>query len=283
MALPRFFVDRPDADFCGTIELPPKAAHHAGRALRLAAGEIVALFNGSGRVWTGPVSFDGKRAFVTIGEETPDDRESPVTMTLVQAQVTPEKMDWIVEKATELGVARIVLVPAQRSVTKLSGDRLEKRLEKCRETVRAACEQCGRNRLPEVVALCARRGSEAHSCAGRPTGHADGKAPQRSLRRGARRRLCAGRIAGGRRSGLAPDPFGSARAAHRNRGACRRRVDQCALRRLCALIRRRALRRGAPRASQRADRALRERSSRLRTRAFAPSRTRRRSLPGACS
>ena len=121
--------------------------------LRLAAGEIVALFNGSGRVWTGPVSFDGKRAFVTIGEETPDDRESPVTMTLVQAQVTPEKMDWIVEKATELGVARIVLVPAQRSVTKLSGDRLEKRLEKCRETVRAACEQCGRNRLPEVVAL----------------------------------------------------------------------------------------------------------------------------------
>lgn len=153
MALPRFFVDRPGADFCGTIELPPKAAHHAGRALRLAAGEIVALFNGSGRVWTGPVSFDGKRAFVTIGEETPDDRESPVTMTLVQAQVTPEKMDWIVEKATELGVARIVLVPAQRSVTKLSGDRLEKRLEKCRETVRAACEQCGRNRLPEVVAL----------------------------------------------------------------------------------------------------------------------------------
>lgn len=153
MALPRFFVDRPDADFGGTIELPPKAAHHAGRALRLAAGEIVALFNGSGRVWTGPVSFDGKRAFVTIEEETPDDRESPVTMTLVQAQVTPEKMDWIVEKATELGVARIVLVPAQRSVTKLSGDRLEKRLEKCRETVRAACEQCGRNRLPEVVAL----------------------------------------------------------------------------------------------------------------------------------
>ena len=153
MALPRFFVDRPDADFCGTIGLPPKAAHHAGRALRLAAGEIVALFNGSGRVWTGPVSFDGKRAFVTIEEETPDDRESPVTMTLVQAQVTPEKMDWIVEKATELGVARIVLVPAQRSVTKLSGDRLEKRLEKCRETVRAACEQCGRNRLPEVVAL----------------------------------------------------------------------------------------------------------------------------------
>ena len=153
MAPPRFFVDRTDADFCGTIELPPKAAHHAGRALRLAAGEIVALFNGSGRVWTGPVSFDGKRAFVTIEEETPDDRESPVTMTLVQAQVTPEKMDWIVEKATELGVARIVLVPAQRSVTKLSGDRLEKRLEKCRETVRAACEQCGRNRLPEVVAL----------------------------------------------------------------------------------------------------------------------------------
>ena len=91
MALPRFFVDRPDADFCGTIELPPKAAHHAGRALRLAAGEVVALFNGSGRVWTGPVSFDGKRAFVTIEEETQDDRESPVAMTLVQAQVTKRR------------------------------------------------------------------------------------------------------------------------------------------------------------------------------------------------
>lgn len=153
MALPRFFVDCPDAYFCGTIELPPKTAHHAGRALRLAAGESVVLFNGSGRVWTGRVSFDGKRAFVTIEGQAPDDRESPVMMTLVQAQVTPEKMDWIVEKATELGVARIVLVPAQRSVTKLSGERLEKRLEKSRETVRAACEQCGRNRLPEVAAL----------------------------------------------------------------------------------------------------------------------------------
>lgn len=153
MALPRFFVDRPDADFVDTIELPPKAAHHAGRALRLAAGEKVVLFNGSGRLWTGPISFDGKRAFVTIEGSEESRNETPLHMTLVQAFVTPEKMDWIVEKAVELGVARIVLIPAKRSVTKLSGDRLMKRVEKCRETVRAACEQCGRNKLPVVEAL----------------------------------------------------------------------------------------------------------------------------------
>lgn len=153
MALPRFYVECPDTDLSGLVELPPKAAHHAGRALRLAAGEIVAIFNGSGRLWTGPISFDGKRAFVTIETEVEDSCESPLFLTLVQAQVTPEKMDWIVEKATELGVSRIVLVPARRSVTKLTGERLQKRVEKCRETVRAACEQCGRNHLPTVEAL----------------------------------------------------------------------------------------------------------------------------------
>ena len=71
-------------------------------------------------------------------------------MTLVQALVSPEKLDWIVEKAVETGVSEIVLTPAARSVTKLAGERLEKRLQKLRDIAVSAAEQCGRNVVPEI-------------------------------------------------------------------------------------------------------------------------------------
>ena len=141
MALPRFFLDLPD-DFDGPeAVLPPKTAHHAGRTLRLAAGEPVEVFNGRGGLWRG-----------ALGGKAPSTTESPLAVTLVQSFVSPEKTDWIVEKAVELGVARVILTPAERSVTKLAGDRLEKRLQKLAETAKAACEQCGRNLIPEIKA-----------------------------------------------------------------------------------------------------------------------------------
>lgn len=154
MSLPRFFIDLPSDAFRlnAPFELPPKAAHHAGRALRLAAGERVELFNGTGRAWRGAVGFSVEKTWVDIDETTAGDREPPVFMTLVQSLVSPEKTDWIVEKAVEAGVSAVRFVPAERSVTRLSGERLAKRLARLTDIARAAAEQCGRNVVPEISA-----------------------------------------------------------------------------------------------------------------------------------
>lgn len=154
MALPRFLINLLD-DTCslpGEVTLPPKAAHHAGRTLRLAAGEPVEVFNGQGGLWRGVIGFDGSRAFVTLKERLESTTESPLAVTLIQSFVSPEKTDWIVEKAVEAGVVQVILCPAERSVTRLTGERLEKRLAKLADTAKAACEQCGRNIVPKVSA-----------------------------------------------------------------------------------------------------------------------------------
>lgn len=152
MSEPRFFIDEPDDFFRGRTPLPPQAARHAGRSLRLAAGERVALFNGRGRRWLGAIGFSGDDAWVDIDACDESSVETPVRMTLLQALVSPDKTEWIVEKAVEAGVARIVLAPASRSVTKLSGDRLQKRLSRLKDIAVSAAEQCGRNVVPPIEA-----------------------------------------------------------------------------------------------------------------------------------
>ncbi len=152
MALPRFFIDQPSSFFDGRVALPDKAARHAGRSLRLREGERVELFNGSGAVWRGPIGFSADGAWVTIDETDAPALESPLRITLLQSFVAPEKTDWITEKAVEAGVSAIVLAPAQRSVTKLSRERLEKRLARLADIARAACEQSGRSVVPSVAA-----------------------------------------------------------------------------------------------------------------------------------
>ena len=79
--------------------------------------------------------------------------ESPLAITLLQSLVAPEKADWIVEKAVEAGISEIVFMPAERSVTKLAGERLEKRLARLTDIARSAAEQCGRNVVPLVRAV----------------------------------------------------------------------------------------------------------------------------------
>lgn len=158
MAFPRFFVplstDSLDTALSESteIKLPEKAAHHARRALRLRNGETVTVFSGTGKEWRGEIRIERDAAWVKLKDAEEPLRESPVKMTLLQAFVAPEKLDWIIEKAVETGVTEIVLTPAARSVTRLAGDRLEKRLEKCRDIARGAAEQCGRNVIPEIRA-----------------------------------------------------------------------------------------------------------------------------------
>jgi 16S rRNA (uracil1498-N3)-methyltransferase len=148
----RLFVDTPlHAGL--ELALPDAPAQHAVRVLRLRAGDAITLFNGDGRQYPARLLTATPRAaqIHVDGTETPL-RESPLRVTLLQALARGDKMDWIVQKATELGVARIVPIVTARSEVKLPAARGGKRLEHWRAIAIAACEQCGRNTLPRIDA-----------------------------------------------------------------------------------------------------------------------------------
>lgn len=147
--LPRFYVDAA-LTVGSSLPLPADAAHHARRVLRLSGGDSIVLFNGRGGEYLAKLASPGGVATASIESFDPIERESPLTLTLLQALVAAEKLDWIVEKAVELGVARIAVAPTRRSVVRLDAARAAKRLSHWRSIVRTACCQCGRNRLPEV-------------------------------------------------------------------------------------------------------------------------------------
>jgi 16S rRNA (uracil1498-N3)-methyltransferase len=148
----RLFTDAP-LEPGRTLTLPAPAAAHALRVLRLKSGDAVTLFNGDGHDYPARLvaaSIRDVRAEVTSRASTA--RESPLQITLIQALARGEKMDWIVQKATELGVARIVPVTTERSEVKLDAARGGKRLEHWRAVAIAACEQCSRNVIPAIEA-----------------------------------------------------------------------------------------------------------------------------------
>jgi 16S rRNA (uracil1498-N3)-methyltransferase len=148
MSAPRFHVDAALA--LGTVRLPERVAHHALRVLRLRDGAPLVLFNGRGGEYAGHLQLAAEPEAVLTAFDAVD-RESPLSVTLVQALVASEKLDWIVEKLTELGVARLLVVPTERSVVRLDGERLARRLAHWQEVAVAACAQCGRNRVPQVA------------------------------------------------------------------------------------------------------------------------------------
>lgn len=150
MSLPRFYCPSP-LTANQAIALPEALAHHAVRVLRLKNNTPVVLFDGSGGQYDAILHIDGKHASAQLGDKNPVERELPGTITLVQGLASGDKMDWIIEKAVEMGVHRMVPVAARRSVLQLSGARLEKRLQHWEKIVQSACEQCGRNRLPQVA------------------------------------------------------------------------------------------------------------------------------------
>jgi 16S rRNA (uracil1498-N3)-methyltransferase len=151
MSVPRFFVD---AEFLvgELVALPARVAHHAQHVLRLRPGDPVTLFNGRGGEYTATLVASAP-VTAQVDGFVPVDRESPLLLTLVQALVAADKLEWIIEKATEVGVARLVVAPVARSTVKLVGDRLSTRVARWNEIAVAACCQCGRNRPPPVLFL----------------------------------------------------------------------------------------------------------------------------------
>jgi 16S rRNA (uracil1498-N3)-methyltransferase len=135
------------------VELPRETAAHLVKVLRARSGDEVVLFSGDGREFVGAIeNIRGSRVTAAVGNGTEVDRESSFAITLVQCVPRGDRMDMIVQKATELGVARIVPVLSQRSVVRLDATQAESKAAHWRAIMVSACEQCGRNRLPVIEA-----------------------------------------------------------------------------------------------------------------------------------
>src|SRR5213075_28073 len=151
--MPRFFLDAPLR--AGTsVLLPEDSAHHAVHVLRVHAGDEVTLFNGRGGEYAARIaSLQRLRVLVDVLAHRAIERESPLRVVLVQGVSAGERMDFTVRKAVELGVAEIQPVLAAASVARPKGERAAARHEHWQRIAVAACEQCGRNRIPKVLPL----------------------------------------------------------------------------------------------------------------------------------
>jgi 16S rRNA (uracil1498-N3)-methyltransferase len=150
MRLTRVYVDG-DLSPGGAVELPRDTAAHLAKVLRARDGDELVLFNGDGREFPGAIeSVRGARVTATIGVARLVDRESPCKLTLLQCIPRGDRMDFIVQKSTELGVARIVPVLSQRSVVRLDERQAVAKQAHWHAVAVSACEQCGRNRLPHI-------------------------------------------------------------------------------------------------------------------------------------
>lgn len=149
MRVTRIFVEQKLVAGKG-VGLPEQAGLHLTRVLRLDPGAAITLFDGSGGEYQGTLERDGKNWWAKVGTHDPVERESPLAITLLQGVARGERMDLIVQKATELGVVRILPVLAERSVVKIDDRQRARKHEHWQAIAVSACEQCGRNRVPEV-------------------------------------------------------------------------------------------------------------------------------------
>jgi 16S rRNA (uracil1498-N3)-methyltransferase len=168
MRLTRVYVD--GALDPGTIvELERDTAAHLAKVLRARSGDELVLFNGDGREFSGAIQrVRGGHVEASVGAARLVDRESPLRVTLVQCVPRGDRMDFIVQKATELGVACIVPVLSQRSVVRLDAAQAASKQAHWRAVAVSACEQCGRNRLPHIgtaLPLLNYLGKPAHGAA----------------------------------------------------------------------------------------------------------------------
>ena len=166
MRLTRCFVPPPLA-VGDTRLLPEHVSTHIARVLRARAGEHVTLFDGGGGEYDAEIlQIDRSGVRVRIDAHHAIERESPLRVLLLQALARGERMDFTVQKATELGVAAFVAFGSARSVVRLQGDALARRFDHWRAVATSACEQCGRNRVPTVTVVADLAAACAQSDAG---------------------------------------------------------------------------------------------------------------------
>jgi len=152
MRNPRIYTEQTlTPDSCLELEAGP--SRHIARALRMQAGDVLTLFDGRGGEYAATIrELDRKSVIVACGEYRSRSVESPLAIHLGVAVSRGERMDWVVQKATELGVSAITPLFTERTEVKLTGARAEKKILHWRQVAISACEQCGRNRVPAIAA-----------------------------------------------------------------------------------------------------------------------------------
>jgi 16S rRNA (uracil1498-N3)-methyltransferase len=149
MRLSRFLVPGP-LHQGQELELPPRVGHHVVKVLRLRAGDALLLTDGEGAEFAAELCSAQASVRVRLGEGGPRDREAPVAVTLVQALFASDRLEWMIEKAVELGAAALILAPAERSGPRAEGERAARRLDRWREIAAMATCQSGRTRCMPI-------------------------------------------------------------------------------------------------------------------------------------
>ena len=152
MRIPRIYT-RQNLLSGDTLELEEAASHHLSKVLRMQPGRELILFNGAGGEFAATIhEVSKKHVLVSIAEHSVDNRESPLDLELAIGISRGERFEWVLQKATELGVTKITPLITERTEVKVSGDRQEKMHERWQQIIISACEQCQRNLLPELSA-----------------------------------------------------------------------------------------------------------------------------------
>ena len=150
MRVPRIYEPQPLSAHA-VVALGDDGANHVARVLRMQAGQELVLFNGQGGQYPATIIEVGKKQVqVQLAELDPSEVESPLHIHLGQVISRGDKMEFTIQKSVELGVNTITPLFSERCGVKLSGERLDKKLEQWQKIAISACEQCGRNRVPEV-------------------------------------------------------------------------------------------------------------------------------------
>jgi len=150
MRIPRIFIDQPLGEH-QHVELSRETSHYLSRVLRLPLDTSLRIFNGQGGEYLARISDASKNAMsLAVGEFDATNNSSPLHIHLGIAISKGDRMDFVVQKATELGVSEISLLTSERTEVKLKGDRQEKRLSHWQKVAISACEQCGSNRVPVI-------------------------------------------------------------------------------------------------------------------------------------
>jgi 16S rRNA (uracil1498-N3)-methyltransferase len=137
----------------GKVQLDEKASHHLSRVLRAATGDAIILFNGDGNEYHAVIQNISKKSVdAEITKIITCSAESPVSISLAQGIARGEKMDFVIQKAVELGVTEIIPVMTERCNVRLDDEREQKRMLHWQAVIISACEQCGRNVLPKIHA-----------------------------------------------------------------------------------------------------------------------------------
>ncbi len=148
----RAYIDG-DLSVGSELKIEAELAHYLQRVLRMRSGQVVELFNGDGFNYLAEITTIGRKSLkINITERTPGLSPSPLEITLVQALSRGERLDYSLQKATELGVAAIDLVETERVELRLDPTRLSRRMRHWQQVIISACEQCGRSELPQLSA-----------------------------------------------------------------------------------------------------------------------------------